>query len=125
MHEDQLLDDEFQRSKPPEKKASFNYVKYSFSYLFLMIAVSFFLHKYQQRWESEIMKNFMNAYFLISMSVVFAFLREGLSLFYWSAFSEKKRLKVKHPFWFRVLELSFYCWCVLAITLMVYYFAKR
>ena len=113
--ENDILDEGLNNSEPEIGKKKFNYLKYTFSYIFLMVTVGALMAKIMFNmnpiWERLMFVSFIYIVYAMIVSSIFVF---G-TYFYRKFISQQAVNKDDHPIWFRILEKGFYSWCCIIV----------
>ena len=117
-----LLDEDYDLKKGEEQKKKFNYLKYSFSYVFLMITIGALVAKKMKNVDLKLIDMLLGSLAFIAFGMIMSLIYEGLMFVYRKYISNKPPKKDSHPIWFRILETCFYTWCVI---IFVTYFGNK
>ena len=118
MNENEILDDNFKSNDKTEKSEGLNYLKYTLTYIFLMLIVGSLLTKLMTSFHDSYWFLLKGAFVYIAIAFVLGLIQEGINYLYRTI--TNTALKNKHPIWFRFLETCFYIWCVIIIVTFVY-----
>ena len=120
--ENDLLDEDYNIKKGVAQEKKFNYTKYSFSYIFLMITIGALVTKIMRSVDLKFWQLLMGSLAFISFGMIMSLIFEGGKFVYGKLISQKPLKKDVHPIWFRILETCFYTWCVI---IFVMYFRNK
>lgn len=117
--EHEILDDEMNPPVAISSKRRFSYLRYTLSYLFLMLTVGPLFVKYifqmNVGWGKLLIVSSLYVGYALIVSLIFL----GFTYLLKKNGSEKSIEKVEHPLWFRILENCFYSWVVIIFVVYI------
>lgn len=106
MNDNEILDDEEINNG---KKSRLNYRKYLTIYLLLILSVSWLLVKSRFGFNSSFNNLIIATISYVLIPFLFSLIVKLLQVAYNTTFN--RRNKSDHPFWFELVEFTFYSWC--------------